>query len=270
MADIFNVNSKNFVGGPGRLVVADMSIEAPVAIADVMDTTAPYNLKTGWRDLGATNDGIAISRGFDTEDFEVDQVMGAADTDVTGFTHSLSTNLAENTVINRQLALAGGAIIETPAVTGTEQLLAGALAIGARMVTLTTVDPAFKVGGWIQLTGGELKKIASVNGASIGLEAGVEKAYTVTDSVAPVTSLPTKRIGYGTDGNIPFNRYALISQRKDGSLYLAVIRKAKVTGDDKEQSFSKEKRVLPLSLAAFPEDGAPQSENVYYEIEESI
>lgn len=270
MADIFNVNSKNFVGGPGRLVVADMSVEAPTAIADVMDTTAPHNLKAGWRDLGATNDGIAISRGFDTEDFEVDQVMGAADTDVTAFTHSLSTNLAENTVQNRQLALVGGAIIETAAATGDAQLLAGALAVGAKIVTLTTADVAFKVGGWLEFTGGELKKIASVNGATIVLEKGVEKAYATTDSVAPVTALPTKRIGYGTDGNIPEKRYALISQKKDGTLYMAVIRKAKVTGDDKEQSFSKEKRLLPLALAAFPEDGVPQSENVYYEIEESI
>lgn len=270
MTDIFNVNSKNFVGGPGRLVVADMSIEAPEAISDVMSTTAPYNLTTGWRDLGATSEGIAISRGFETEDFMVDQVMGAADTDVTGYNHTLSTNLAENTVENRKLALVGGQIIETAAAVGTEQALAGALAAGALKVTLTTEDPQFKPGGWIQLAGGELKKIASVNGASIGLEVGVEKPYTAGDTVAPVISLPTKRIGYGTDGNIPEKRYALISRRKDGTLYMAVIRKAKVTGDDKEQSFSKEKRLLPLSLAAYPEDGAPQSENVYYEIEESI
>lgn len=268
--DIYNVNSKNFVAGPGRLVVADLSVAAPTKISDVMDTAAPYNLKTGWRDLGATTEGISISRSFETEDFEVDQKMGPADTDVTGYTHSLSTSLAENTLINRQLALVGGEIIETPAETGDAQLLAGALAIGARNVTLTTADPAFKVGGWLQFTGGEMKKIASVNGATIALEAGVEKAYATTDNVSPVTALPTKRIGYGTKRDIPFHRYALISQKKDGSLYMAVIRKANVTGDDKEQTFNKEKRTLPLSLSAFPEDGIAEAENVYYEIEESI
>ncbi|RAZ73631.1 hypothetical protein [Planococcus halotolerans] len=268
--DIFNVNSENFVGGPGRLVVADLAIAAPTKISDVMDTTTPYNLKNGWRDLGATNDGISISRGFSTEDFEVDQVMGPADTEVTGYTHSLSTSLAENTLINRQLALVGGEIIETPAELGAAQALAGALAVGARIVTLTTADVAFKAGGWLQFTGGEMKKIVSVDGTSVVLESGVEKAYATTDSVSPITSLPTKRIGYGTKRDVPFQRYALISQKKDGSLYMAVIRKAQVTGDDKEQSFNKSKRVLPLSLTAFPEDGIADEENVYYEIEESI
>lgn len=270
MADIFNVNSKNFVGGPGRLVVAPLTIAAPTKISDVMDTAAPYDLKTGWRDFGATSEGISISRGFETEDFEVDQKMGPADTDVTGYTHSLSTSLAENTLQNRQLALVGGEIIETPAETGEAQALAGALAIGARNVTLTTADLAFKVGGWVQFTGGEMKKIASVNGATIALEAGVEKTYATTDSISPVTALPTKRIGYGTKRDIPYHRYALITQKKDGTLGMTVIRKASVTGDDKEQTFSKEKRLLPLSLSAFPEDGIAEAENVYYEIEESI
>lgn len=268
--DIYNVNSENFVGGPGRLVVADLSVAAPIRISDVMDTSSPFDLTAGWRDLGATSDGISISRGFSTEDFEVDQVMGPADTEVTGYSHSLSTSLAENTLINRQLALVGGEIIETPAEIGTTQVLAGALAIGARNITLTTADPDFKVGGWVEFTGGELKKIASVNGATLVLEMAVEKAYATTDSISPVLALPTKRIGYGTKRDVPFQRYALISQKKDGSLYMAVIRKAQVTGDDKEQSFNKSKRVLPLSLTAFPEDGIADAENVYYEIEESI
>lgn len=270
MPDIFNVNSENFVGGPGRLVVAELSVAAPARISDVMDTTNPYSLKDGWRDLGATSEGISISRGFETEDFEVDQIMGAADTEVTAYSHSLSTSLAENTLVNRQLALVGGEIIETPAELGDTQLIAGALAIGARNVTLTTADVAFKVGGWMEFTGGELKKIASVNGASVVLEQGVEKAYATTDSVSPVTDLPTKRIGYGTKRDVPYHRYALISQKKDGTLYMAVFRKAKVGGDDKEQAFNKSKRLLPLSLTAFPEDGISDSENVYYEIEESI
>lgn len=268
--DIYNVNSENFVGGPGRLVVADLSVSAPTRISDVMDPAAPFDLKEGWRDLGATSEGISISRGFETEDFEVDQVMGPADTEVTNYSHSLTTSLAENTLVNRQLALVGGEIIETTAETGDSQLLAGPLAIGARNITLTSADPAFKVGGWIEFAGGELKKIAAVNEGNVVLEKGVEKAYTTEDSVSPVLSLPTKRIGYGTKRDIPYHRYALISQKKDGSLYMAVIRKAKVTGDDKEQSFNKSKRLLPLSLTAFTEDGISESENVYYEIEESI
>lgn len=268
--DIHKVNSENFVGGPGRLVVADLHVAAPTRISDVMDTSSPFELKAEWRDLGATSEGIAISRGFTTEDFEVDQVMGAADTEVTSYAHSLTTSLAENTLVNRQLALVGGEIIETTAEIGTTQALAGALAAGAKIITLTTPDADFKVGGWVEFTGGELKKIASVNEGTVVLETGVEKAYEITDSVSPVLALPTKRIGYGTKRDVPYHRYALISQKKDGSLYMAVIRKVQVTGDDKEQSFNKNKRLLPLSLTAFPEDGVADDENVYYEIEESI
>jgi len=270
MADIYKVNSKNFVGGPGRLVVADMNVAAPEKISDVMDLTDPFNLKEGWTDLGATNDGISISRGWDTEDFEVDQIMGAADTDVSSFEHTLETQLAENTIENRQLALAGGSIIETPAAVGTGQVLGGALAAGARIVTLSTADVAFKTGGWLRLGTNELIKITKVDGTAVYLETGVSKAYTTSDQVYPVTELPTKRIGYGTVTDIPFKRYALISQKKDGSLYMAVVRKAKVSGDSKEQAFNKEKRVLPFQLQAFPEDGVSKEENVYYEIEQAI
>lgn len=270
MADIYKVNSKNFVGGPGRLVVADMSVAAPTKISEVMDLTDPYALKDGWKDLGATSDGISITRGWDTEDFEVDQVMGAADTDVSSFEHGLETQLAENTIENRQLALAGGSIIETPAAVGTGQVLGGALAAGARIITLSTANPAFKAGGWLRLGTSELIKISSVNGTTVNVETGVSKAYTTSDQVYPVTELPSKRIGYGTVTDIPFKRYVLISQKKDGSLYMAVIRKAKVSGDSKEQAFNKGKRVLPFQLQAFPEDGVAREENVYYEIEQAI
>ncbi|GAB1809829.1 hypothetical protein [Priestia megaterium] len=270
MADIYKVNSKNFVGGPGRLVVADMSVAAPTKISDVMDLTDPYALKDGWKDLGATSDGISITRGWDTEDFEVDQVMGAADTDVSSFEHGLETQLAENTIENRQLALAGGSIIETPAAVGTGQVLGGALAAGARIITLSTANPAFKAGGWLRLGTSELIKISSVNGTTVNVETGVSKAYTTSDQVYPVTELPSKRIGYGTVTDIPFKRYVLISQKKDGSLYMAVIRKAKVSGDSKQQDFNKGKRVLPFQLQAFPEDGVSKEENVYYEIEQAI
>ncbi|WP_455920100.1 hypothetical protein [Priestia megaterium] len=270
MADIHKVNSKNFVGGPGRLIVGDMSMDAPQKISDVMDLTDPYGLKEGWKDLGATTDGISISRGWETEDFEVDQVMGAADTDVSSFDHGLETQLAENTIENRQLALAGGSIIETPATVGTGQVLGGDLAAGARIVTLSSADAAFKTGGWLRLGTSELIKISNVNGTTVHLETGVSKAYTTTDQVYPVTELPSKRIGYGTVTDIPFKRYVLISQKKDGSLYMAVIRKAKVSGDSKQQDFNKGKRVLPFQLQAFPEDGVSKEENVYYEIEQAI
>src|SRR4051812_44330378 len=118
MPDIYKVNSDNIIGGPGRLVFKPYDGTYPDTISDVMDIASPYDLADGWLDVGATNDGITTTRSFDTDDFEVDQVIGAVDTDITAWTHTLSTTLAENSVENRQLALIGGTIIETAPVLG--------------------------------------------------------------------------------------------------------------------------------------------------------
>lgn len=272
MADIYKVNSNRIVGGPGRLVVKDYDGTFPEAISDVMDVADPYDLKDGWKDLGSTNDGITTSRGFDTDDFEVDQVMGAVDTEITGWTHTLETTLAENDVENRQLAIIGGTIIETPPVLGTATTITGALGIGATIVTVTSAA-GMTAGGFVRISEGanaETKKINRVQGSTIYLDSGVANAYTVAAAISPITELGYKRIGYGTVTDIPFKTYAVISRKKDDSLYMCVIRKAKVSGDDKEQAFGKEKRTIPLALVAFPVDDVAQDENVYYEIEQTI
>jgi hypothetical protein len=267
MADIYKVNSSNIVGGPGRLVVKDYDGTFPDTISDVMSTVSPYDLQAGWSDLGATNDGITTSRGFDTEDFEVDQVSGAVDSDITSWEHTLETNLAENTVENRKLALIGGAIIETPPVLGTATALTAATAVGATIVSVTSAA-GITQGSWVDI-GGEVRKVSRVEGNTLYLDSGLSETHATTDSVSPITELGTKRIGYGTVNDIPFKTYALISQKKDGTLYMCVIRKAKVSGDGKEQTYSKEKRLLPLQLIAYPEDNVNADENVYYEIEQT-
>jgi len=268
MADIYKVNSSNIVGGPGRLVVKDYDGTFPDSISDVMTLASPYNLMAGWSDLGATNDGITTSRGFDTEDFEVDQVSGAVDSDITSWEHTLETNLAENTVENRQLALIGGTIIETPPVLGTATTLTSATVAGATIISVTSAA-GITAGSWISVAG-EVRKVNRVEGTTVYLDSGLDNAHTATDSVSPITELGSKRIGFGTVNEVPFKTYALISQKKDGTLYMSVIRKAKVSGDGKEQTYGKEKRLLPLQLVAYPVDGVPAEENVYYEIEQTI
>ncbi|USK72681.1 hypothetical protein [Peribacillus asahii] len=272
MADIYKVNSGNIVGGPGRLVFKDWDGTYPETISDVMGTTAPFALADGWHDLGATNDGITTTRGFDTDDFEIDQVIGAVDTDITSWNHTITTNLAENTVENRQLAMIGGTITETAATLGTSTTPTGSTALGATIINVTS-GSGFVAGGFLQISEGEnieTKKISKVVSNTIYIDSPLAKAYTVAAAVAPVTELGTKRIGFGTIMNVPFKTYALISQKKDGSLYMCVIRKAKVSGDDKEQTYGKEKRLIPLNLTAYPDDTASQEENVYYEIEQVI
>ncbi|MGG1571595.1 hypothetical protein [Fictibacillus sp. NRS-1165] len=267
MADIYKVNSNNIVGGPGRLVVADFGIPYPNTIEDVMNLTEPYDLKPGWSDLGATSDGIATSRGFDVEGFEVDQLPGEVDSDITAWTHTLETTLAENTLENRQLALIGAPIIETPSVLGTATTTTGDVAAGATIVPVTSVA-GITPGSYVDVDG-ETRKVSRVEGTSIYLETSLAEAHVTGATVSPITTLGTRRIGYGTPNEVPFKTYALISQKKDGTLYMAVFRKAKVSGDDKEQTFGKEKRLLPLQLVAYPDSSAPQEENVYYEIEQT-
>lgn len=270
MADIYKVNSSNIVGGAGRLVVKPYDGTFPTAIEDVMDVASPYNLKTGWRDIGATTDGISTSRGYDSEEFEVDQVMGAVDEDVTSWSHSLETSLAENTVQNRQLALIGGTIVETPPTLATATTLTAATVVNASTIAVTSATD-IKAGGFVQISEGskvEMKQVTSITGNTVYLAAPLANAYTTAASVRGVTKLGSRRLGFGTVTNIPTFTFALISQKKDGSLYMAVFRKCKVTGDDKEQSFEKGKRTVPLSLTAYPVDGVPTEENVYYELEQ--
>lgn len=266
--DIYSVNPKNIVGGPGRIVVKPFDGNYPDTIAEVMATNPPHDLTAGWNDVGATNDGITISRGFDTEDFSVDQVSGAIDTDITEWTHTLETNLAENTPENRKFALVGSEIIETPAVLGTATTLTAATAAGATILNVGDAT-GFVEGGYLQV-GEDVKKIARIQGTSIYITQAAATAYDAATAVTAITELGTRRIGYGAVNDVPYYTIALISKRKDDTLYMAVFRKCKVTGDDKEQTFGAEKRLLPLSLAAYPDGDAPQNENVYYEIEQMV
>ena len=268
MNDIYKVDSSEVIGGPGRLVWAPHGTTAPESISEVMSTSNPFDLQGPWKDLGATNDGITMSRGFETEDIPVDQSTTPIDDYITGWSHSISTQLAQNTVENRQLSLIGSAIVETPPTTGTSTTLSNDVAAGATTLTVSSATE-FNEGGWLQV-GSEVKRISKIASNTIYVSEPVKQAYTTSDDITPITELGTKRIGYGAVEDRPMVLLALINQKKDGTLYMAVFRKCKVGGDDKEQNFQKGTRYLPLGLQAFPEDSAPTDENVYYEIEQQL
>ncbi|WP_153465133.1 hypothetical protein [Sediminibacillus terrae] len=264
--DIYNVNSAEVIGGPGRLVWAPYGTEAPTKISDVMNLSSPYDLNDPWTDVGATNEGITVNRSFETEDVTVDQSIAPIDDDITGWNHTLSTQLAQNTVENRKLALIGSTIEEVPPETGTAAALSNDVAAGATTLKVASTTE-FSEGGWLQI-GEEIKRISKVSSDSIYLAEPLNTSYTATDEVTPITELGYKRIGYGAVEDRPMIMLALINQKKDGSLYMSVYRKCKVSGDDKEQNFQKATRYLPLNLAAYPDDTAPTDENVYYEIDQ--
>jgi hypothetical protein len=116
MAEFYKVTGTNVVKGAGRLLVADTATTFPTEIDEVIalaDEVGPpavdiYDAREDWTDVGATFGGITITRGFDTEGFSVDQVNGDLGEDITGWTNTIETALAETSLANFDLAWIGG------------------------------------------------------------------------------------------------------------------------------------------------------------------
>jgi len=97
------LDRNNIFGGGGRLIYADALTAKPTALADILNPTSGV-LASGWNDIGATDGGINLTRGFDKEEWEVDQVLGAIDEFITKWNMTLETNLAEASLGNLELA----------------------------------------------------------------------------------------------------------------------------------------------------------------------
>lgn len=270
MADLFTVNPNNIIGGAGRLVTAAYGTKLPTTIEEIINPTT-YVLAEGWKDVGATKEGIKIGRSYDEEEIEVDQFQGPVETSITKWTHDLATQLMEYTIENRQLALIGGQILQSAPKYGTPAKTKGDLGIGATIITLDeAAGQDFKAGGYLRV-GTETKKIVAVNGASVTIDTGISTAVNAEADVTPITALGTKYIGFGTVSEAPLFSAALITRNeKTGALAVAVFRRVKVSGESKEITKGKEKYAIPLAFKAFAESGVPTSENVFYEIEQVI
>lgn len=271
MPELQRVNTGNIIGGPGRLLIKPFDGTFPALPEDIVDLTT-YDLKadTTFRDAGGTSDGITFSRSFDTEDYEIDQLLGPADTDITSWSHSLSTTLAENTNANKQLAMAGGQIITVAPTYGTATTLTAAAPSATKVITVTAAT-GFTVGTFVQITEGvktDSAKIAAVNGTTITLETALQNAYTTAASVRPITKNGYSKITFGTPQDLAYYTVAVLSKKKNGKLQLTVIYKCQLSGDDKDQTWGREKRTIPLSLTAFPVDGRPEDDNVFFEYNE--
>lgn len=272
--NVMKWNKGEILGGPGRLVVNDDISLRPTRISDVMVLTAPYALKEGWRDLGATQEGINISRGFDTEDFEIDQSVQPIDKTVSSFTTSLSTTLAQDSIQNRQLSMIGGAIKENSATLGEAVSLTAPTLIGAKLIKVSDVT-TIKKDGFI-IVGDETRQVANVDAVTktVTLKKALEKAHEAdvseAKSVTPITELGTKEIGYGAPSDITHFQAAIISKMDDGTLRLTVFYDVMLSGDEVETTYGKDKKVLPLSLTAFPVDDLSEDENVYKEFQQTI
>ncbi|MFI8709941.1 hypothetical protein ACIGHG_23515 [Bacillus sp. NPDC077411] len=267
--DLFKVNANDIIGGAGRLAWAPYGVELPKKISDAMDLST-YDLLGPWKDLGSTMEGITLARSYEEEGTQVDQVQGDVESSITNWVNTLSTQLAENNMENRQLALVGSPIIETPPTLGTAVKIKGALAVGGTILSFDAAPGAdFKPNAYVKI-GTETIRIAAVQGNIVTLEKGVTNAYAAATDVIPVKELGTKSIAYGTPTEVPFISLLLISQKKDGTLVMAVFYKTKVSGESKEQVYSKAKRTLPFALNAYAQGGVNVKENIYYEVEQVI
>lgn len=108
------VDLNNIFGGGARLVYANDGLAKPTSLSDILNPTTGV-LASGWNDMGATDGGLTLRRGADTEEWEVDQVLGAIDEFITAWNMTLETNLAEASLENFQIAWQASSPITTDA-----------------------------------------------------------------------------------------------------------------------------------------------------------
>lgn len=104
-----SVDDVSFIRGAARLLWAGTTVAFPTSISDVVDLTS-FNAATGWNDLGATKNGIQITRNNAEESFDVDQIQGAIATMPTDWTVQVGTSLAEMTLERLQIAWEAGPV----------------------------------------------------------------------------------------------------------------------------------------------------------------
>lgn len=264
----FKFDKKNIQGGAGRLIVGDDPTARPTKISDVMDLET-HELKEGFRDLGATTEGIARSRGNETEDVEIDQSVTPIDTTVSSWTNTISTTLMETDTDNRVLAWSGGAITETAAVLGTPSTLASAINKGNKKIKVASGGGAgFKSVKFAKI-GDETIEVARVDDDIITLKKGVSQTYATTDSLTPVTELGTKTVSYGAPTSIDSHSLTLIVLRENGTMMMVHYYEVKIS-DAVETNHGKEKATLPIAFTSFAQDDLPEDENVFIEIEQVV
>lgn len=271
--EFYKGSSEKVVGGAARLLLR-VKGSGPIVsdFDDVIDRTPGANNAAinGFWDLGYTTDGVTQSRGFDTEDTEVDQRTAPIDTTVTGTTNTVSSTLMEDSIENRQVANVGSMIEVIPPVLGAATTLVADVNQGATNLKLTSVEGVV-ADGHIMVDGTyyAVSKVDTTN-SIVYLKKATTEAYTAVDAeVSAVTKLGYSKINYGSIESLPEFELVILSRKANKALYMAYYYRVTVAGDDKERNFDKAKRQLPISFNAYPEDGLPDGENILMELEEN-
>lgn len=102
-----STNASNLVLGSANLYVAPFGAsEATITTLSSLGV-APSG---AWTDLGATTDGVTLTVNQEFTELAVDQVVDVVGNRLTKRSFQISTNLAELTLANLQLAMNGGAV----------------------------------------------------------------------------------------------------------------------------------------------------------------
>lgn len=264
----YRFNKKDIQGGAGRLILGEDTTVRPTKISDIMDMET-FELKPGFRDLGATTEGIARSRGYESEDVMIDQSVTPIDTSVTSWTNTLNTTMMETSIDNRTLAWAGGDITETAATLGTPATLVAAVNKGNKTIKVEAgKGVSFETVKFAKI-GDETIEISQVSNDIVTLKKGVTSSYTTTDTLTPVEELGTKSVSYGAPTSVDSHSLTNIVKREDGTFLMAHYYETKIS-DSVELKHGKEKGTLPVAFSAFAQEDLPEDKNVFIEIEQVL
>jgi len=118
------LNRLDIFGGAARLIKMDALTPQPTKLEDIIQTGAEPGdargtLQAGWDDIGATDDGVTMTVGYEGEDWEVDQSRFPIKTQITAGSYVIETNLAEASLETLQFGWELTDITSTAAVSGT-------------------------------------------------------------------------------------------------------------------------------------------------------
>lgn len=109
----FPYDIDNLLAGAVRIVYAPITQALPASMDDVFDPVAPYALKTGWKELGATRESFTYTRGFDTAGLEIQQSTAALFEEITAITRTIELSIAELTADTLKMIEGSQAAITT-------------------------------------------------------------------------------------------------------------------------------------------------------------
>lgn len=260
-------SAANVTGGAGRLVWAPYGQAIPTSFSDVIDLST-MSLQPGYKDFGFTDGPIEVSRSVETTDVEVEQSDVPIDSYVSGGAHGVVASLKEQTIENKQIAMMGAQIIETPIAYGTATTTTAAAAIGAVIIPVTSAT-GIVVGKYIDVDG-QIRQVSAINGLNVTISKALTVAVASGGSVKPVSAFASKKLVFGSKNNRQAMQVVLLSQTRQGAITMSVFHNVKVSGEEITLSYGKEDRVVPLNLVAYPDPALDNDGDVFFELNEVI